>query len=150
MNERLQILVEDARRWGVEFIIDDPDAQWTVRHAERIQKFLVKGHVEFRDRGKVNVALHEAHTGDNAPNIVVGFLERVLVRRKINDDTQPRFLIGWAPGHRDVDIITLVEDGSVIYNRTWKYGPEGRSETHDRELQDARKLMKNTKQKKQG
>ena len=150
MSERLQILVENARRRGVEIIIDDPDAQWTARHAEWIQKFLVKGYVGFRDGGKVNITPHEAHTGDNAPNNVVGFLERVLVRRKNNDDTQPRFLIGWALGHRDADIITLVEDGSVIYNRTWKYGPEGRSETHDRELQDAGKLMKNTKPKRQG
>ena len=60
-------------------------------------------------------------TGDKAPSNVVGFLERVLVRSKINDDKQPRFLVGWALGHKNADIITPMEDGSVRYNSSWKY-----------------------------
>ena len=43
-----------------------------------------------------------------------------------------------------------MEDGSVRYNRSWKYSPERRSETNGRELQDAVKLMENTKPKVQG
>ena len=78
------------------------------------------------------------------------FLERFLVRRKINDDTQPRFLVGWALGHNDADIITLMEDGSVRYNGSWKYGPEGRSHANDHELQSALAKMKTTKPKVQG
>ena len=49
LRERLQILVEGARRRGVEIIIDDPDAQWTARHAEWIQNFLVKRAVDLQD-----------------------------------------------------------------------------------------------------
>ena len=86
----------------------------------------------------MKITLHEAHTGDKAPSNVVGFLERVLVRRKINDDEQPRFLVGWALGHKDADIITLMEDGSVGYKGSWKFSPKGRA------------LMENTKPKVQG
>ena len=41
LRERLQIMVEDARRCGVEIILDHPVAQLAVRHAEWIQNFLV-------------------------------------------------------------------------------------------------------------
>ena len=67
---------------------------------------------------------HEAQTRDKAPSNVVGFLERVLVRSEINDDTQRRFLVGWALGHKDADTITLIEDGSVRYNDSCKYSPK--------------------------
>ena len=90
------------------------------------------------------------HTGDKAPSNVVGFLERVLVHSKINDDKQPRFLVGWALGHKDADIITLMEDGSVLYNGSWKNSPEGRSDANVHELQSALTNMKNTKPKVQG
>ena len=46
-------------------------------------------------------------------------------------------VIVWALGQKDADIITLMEDGSVRYNGSWKYSHERRSETNDRELQDA-------------
>ena len=58
------------------------------------------------DGGTIKITPHETRTGDKAPSNVVGFLERVLVRSKTNDD-------GWALGHKDADIITLMEDGSV-------------------------------------
>ena len=77
-------------------------------------------------------------------------MERVFVHSKINDDKQPRFLIGWALGHKDADIITLMEDGSVRYNCSWKYSPEGRSVANDHELPSALAKMKNTKPKVQG
>ena len=126
LKERLQILIEDARRCGVEIILDDV-AQWAVRHAELIQNFLGKSDVVLSDGGTIKLTPHEALTRDQAPSNVVGFLERVLVRSKINDDKQPRFLVRWTLGHKDVDIITFMEDGSVRYNGLWKYSPEGRS-----------------------
>ena len=43
LRERLQIMVEDARRCGVQMILDHPVAQWAARHAEWIQKLFVKG-----------------------------------------------------------------------------------------------------------
>ena len=46
--------------------------------------------------------------------------ERVLVRKKINDDKQPRLLVEWAPGHKDADIITL---------KTEVFGTTGRGST---------------------
>ena len=109
------------------------------------KNFLVKSNVDLQDGETVKITPHAAHTGDKAPNNVVGFLERVLVRSKINDDKQPRPLIRWAHGHKDADIITLMEDGSVRYNGSWKYSAEGRSETSEHELQDDLKLMTNTK-----
>ena len=39
---------------------------------------------------------------------------------------------------------------ALRYNGSRKYSPEGRSETNGRKLQDARKLMKNTRPKMQG
>ena len=54
-----------------------------------------------------------------------------------NDDKQRRFLVGWALGHKDADTITLIEDGSVRYNDSWKYSPEGRSVANVHELQTA-------------
>ena len=61
-------------------------------------------------------SLHMNHTGDNAPSKVVGFLERVLVRSRINDDKQPSSLVGWSLGHKDADIKIIMEDGNVRYN----------------------------------
>ena len=113
LRERLQIMVDDGRRRGAEIILDHPVAQWAVRLAEWIQ------------------TPHEAHTGDKAPSNVAGFLERILVRNKINDDKQPRFLVGWPLGHKNADVITLMDDGSVRYNGSWKYSPEGRSVAND-------------------
>ena len=113
-------MVEDARRCGVEIILDHPVAQWAVRHCEWIQNFFVKSDVDLSDGGTRKITPHEAHTGDKAPSKVVGFLERVLVRSKINDDKQPRFLAGWALGHNDADIITLMDNGCVRYNGSWK------------------------------
>ena len=69
---------------------------------------------------------------------------------KINDDKQPRFLVGWALGHKDTDIITLIEYGSVRFNGSWKYSPEGRNDANVHELQSALADMKNTKPKVQG
>ena len=37
LRERLQILVEDARRRSTEIMLDHPVAEWAVRHAEWIQ-----------------------------------------------------------------------------------------------------------------
>ena len=62
---------------------------------------------------------------------------------EFNNDKQPRFLVVWALGHKDVDIITLMEDGSVRYNGSWKYRPEGRSDANDHELQNALGKLKN-------
>ena len=91
--------------------------------------------------GKQN-SPHEAQTGDKAPSNVVGFLERVLVRSRINDDKQPRFLVGRGFGHKDADIVTLMEDGSVRYDGSWKYSPEGRSDAKVHEHQSALAKMK--------
>ena len=121
LRERSQIVVEDARRCGVEIILDHPVAQWAVRHAEWVQNFFVKSDVSLSDGGTIKITPREAHTGDKkAPSDVVGFLERVFVRSKINDDKQPRFLVGWALGHKDADIITLMADGGARHNSSWK------------------------------
>ena len=73
--------------------------------------------VDLSDGGTIQITPHEAHTQvTQALRKVVGFLERVFVRGKMNDDQQPRFLVGWGLGHKDADIITLREDGSVLYN----------------------------------
>ena len=101
-------------------ILDHLVAQWAARHAEWIQNFLVKSDVDLSDGGTTKITPHEAHTGDQAPSNVVGFLERVLFRSKINDDKQPTFLVGGALCYKDADIITLMEDGSVRYNGSWK------------------------------
>ena len=147
--ERLQIMVEHAQRRSTENILDHPVAQWAVRHAEWIQNF-VESDVDLSGGGTIKVTPHEAHTGEEAPSNVAGFLERVLVRNKINDDKQPRFLVGCSLGHKDADVITLMEDGNVRYNGSWKYSPEGRSIANDHELQSALAKMKNTKPKVQG
>ena len=63
--------------------------------------------------------------------------------------TQRRFLVGWALGHKDADTITLIEDGSVRYNDSCKYSPEGRSVANDHGPQDALGKMNNTKPKMQ-
>ena len=124
-------------------------AQWAVRHAEWIRNFSVKSDADMSGVG-TKITPHEAHTGDKAPSNVIGFLERVLVRSKINDDKQPMFLAGGALGHKDADIITVVEDGSVRYNGSWRYSPQGRSVASGHELQNALGKMKSQKTKVQG
>ena len=67
---------------------------------------------------------------------------------RTNDDKPPIFLIGWTLGHRDADIITLMQDGIVRCAGLWKYSP-----THDTDaidastLNGARSEMKNTEAK---
>ena len=113
LRERLQIMVEDARRGGAEIILDHPVVRWAVRRVEWIRNFLVQGDVDLSGGGTIKITPHEAHTGDKAQSNVAAFWERILVRNKINDDKQPRFLVGWSHGHKDADVITLMEDGSV-------------------------------------
>ena len=115
-----------------------------MRRAEWIQNFLVKSNVDLGDGGTKQITPHEAHTGDKAPSNVVGFLERVLVRSRINDDKQPRFLVGRGLGHKDADIVTLMEDGSVRYDGSWN-SPEGRSDANVHEHQSALAKMKKTR-----
>ena len=57
LRERLQIMVEDARR-----SLHHPVAQWAVRHAEWIQNFLVKSNVDLSGGGTIKITPHEAHT----------------------------------------------------------------------------------------
>ena len=113
-------MVEDTRRRKVEIILDHPVAQWAVRHAEWIQNFLAKSDLELCDGRTIKITPHEAHTGDKASNNVAGFLERMLVKSRQNQNKQPGFLVGWALGHNDADVVTLMEDGSVRYNGAWK------------------------------
>ena len=135
LRERFQIMVGDARRRSVEIILDHPVAQWAARHVEWIQNFFVKSET-------IKITPHAAHTRAKAPSIVVAVLGRILVRSKINDDKQPRFMVGWALGPKDTDIITFVEDGSVRYNGSWKHSPEGLSDANVHELQRALKKKK--------
>ena len=86
LRERLQILVEDARRRSTEIILDHLVAQWAVRHAEWIQNFLVKSDINLSGGGTIRITPHEARTGDKTPSNVVGLLELVLFRNNINDD----------------------------------------------------------------
>ena len=109
------------------------------------QNFFVKSNVDLGDGVTKQISSHEAQTGDKAPSNVVGLLERVLVRSRINDDKQPRFLVGRPLGHKDADIVTLMEDGSVRYDGSWKYSPEGRSDANVHEHQSALAKMKKTR-----
>ena len=65
------------------------------------------------------------------------FWSEFLFEHNINDDKQFRFLVGWSLGHKDPDIITLMEDENVRYNGSWKYSPKGRSARKDHEFQSA-------------
>ena len=51
LRERLQIMVDDARRCGDEIILVHPVAHWAVTQAEWIQNFLVKSDVDLGDGG---------------------------------------------------------------------------------------------------
>ena len=75
--------------------------------------FLAKSDLDLCDGRTIKITSHEAHTGDKASNNVAGFLERVLVKSRNNQDKQPGFLVGWALGHNVADIVTLMEDGRV-------------------------------------
>ena len=80
----------------------------------------------------------------------MGLLERMLVRSKINDDKQTHIFGRLGTWSQDADVITIMEDGSVWNNGSWKYSPEGRSDAHCHELQNALAKMKVTKPKVQG
>ena len=101
--EQRTINVEDARRCGVEVILDHPAAQWAVRHAEWIQNFIVKSDVGLSGSGTIKITLREAHTGDKK-------------HRAMLLDSWTEFLFAVALAHTAADIITLMEDGSVRYN----------------------------------
>ena len=94
-------------------MLDHPVAQWAVRHPEWVQNLLATSDVDLSGGGTTP---HEAHTGDKAPSNVVGFLERVLMRGRINDDKQPRFLVGWALGHKD----TRMRMSLIVTDFLWR------------------------------
>ena len=82
--------------------------------------------------------------------MLLDFWSEFLFENKINDDKQPGFLVGWSLGHKDPDIITLMKDGNVIHNGSWKYSPAGRSAGKDHEIQSALAKMKKHEPKVQG
>ena len=90
--------------------------------------------------------LHEAHTGDKAPSNVVGSLGNAFSFVAKSTMTNSPDL--WSVGH--ADIITLMEDGSVRHNGSWKYRPEGRNDANVHELHRALTNLKNTRAKVQG
>ena len=61
LRERLQIMVEDARRRGIEIVLDHPVAQWAVRHARWTQKFLVMSDVDLSDGGTIKKNMKHTH-----------------------------------------------------------------------------------------
>ena len=114
-----------------------------MRHAERIQNFLVKSDVDLSGGGKT---LHMKRTQKTKHRaMLLDFWSEFLFENKINDDKQPGRL-----GHLDTyiqDIIALIKDENVSYNGSWKYSPEGRSAGKDHELQSALAKMKKHKPK---
>ena len=75
MKERLQILVEDARKKGIE-VLDSPVLMsWAVRQAEWTANYLVKNDVEMVDGTLIKVSPYEAHTGRAAPTKLAAFIE---------------------------------------------------------------------------
>ena len=82
-----------------------------MRHAERIQNFLAKSEVDLSGGGKSLLMKRTQGTKHRA--ILIDFWSEFLFENKINDDKQPRFLVGWSLGHKDPDIITLMEDENV-------------------------------------
>ena len=90
---------------------------------------------------------HDAHI-DTAPSTVAGFLERVLVHSRTNDDKRSRCLVIWSLGHHNAD--TLMQDGNVRDNDSWKYNSAHSSDAKEGALKGAMSKMKNAKPKVQG
>ena len=82
LRERLQIMVEDARRRGAEIMLDHPVVRWAVRRVEWIRNFLVLSDVDLSGGGTIKITPHEAHTGVKAPSIVAGFCETNLCSKQ--------------------------------------------------------------------
>ena len=102
-----------------------------------MKNFFVKSAVDLSEGGTIKITPHEGHTRDEAPSNVVGFVERVSCSQQKSTMTkQPRFLVGWALGHKDADIITLMEDENVRHNGSWTYSPEGRNAVNVNELEE--------------
>ena len=120
LTERLQIMVENARRRGAEIILDHPVAQWAVTHARWIQNFLVKSDVDLSGGGTIKITPHDAHTGAKHRAMFVDSWNEFLSETKSTMTKHPKFLVGWSLGHKDADVITLMEDGNVSYNGSWK------------------------------
>ena len=74
LSERLHISVEDARRRGVEIILNHIVAQWAVRHAEWIQNLLVQSDVDLRDGGRVNIYSRRSRHWEQRPEQCCWFL----------------------------------------------------------------------------
>ena len=76
-----------------------------------IQNFPAKSDVDLSGGGTFKITPHEAHTRDKTPTNVAGFGERILLQNNIEDDKEPRLLVSWSLGHKDADVITVMEDG---------------------------------------
>ena len=92
--------------------------------------------------GTITILPREAHTGDNAPSNVAGFLEPVLVR---NRTRQPRVLIGRLLGHHDADVVTLMQNESVRCNGSWKSNFTQNGGDNEVDLKDAMSKRRKTK-----
>ena len=137
LRERLVIMVEDARRCGVEIIFGHPVAQWAVTHAEWIQNFLVKSDVNLSDGGtmKTRLVKHTPETKHRAM-LLVFWIEFLFVG-KLTMTRSPDFL---SFGHlvtknmtsslsRKTEVCVATVRGSTV--------PEGRSGANVHELQSA-------------
>ena len=95
LRERLQIMIEDARRRGVELIFDHPVAQWAVRHAEWIQNFFVKSDVGL-SVGGTKKTRHLKHTPEtNRRAMLLDFWNEFLFVAKSTMTHCPDF---WSVG----------------------------------------------------
>ena len=74
---------------------------------EWIQNFFVKSDVDWSGNGTLENTPHETQETKHKA-MLLDFWNEFFVHSKINDHKQPSFLVGWALGHKDADIITLI------------------------------------------
>ena len=99
LGERSKILVEDVRRRGVEIILDHLVAQWTVRHAEWIQNFLVKSDGDMSDGGTRKISRLMKHTPETKHRaMLLDFWSEFFFEAKSTMTTSQ----DWALGYKDL------------------------------------------------
>ena len=98
MKEMVQRQKDAVFSLGIELSIKHPRFELLVRHSEWILNQLMRNDfVVELDNRVIKTSPYESHTGNPAPRST-SLLNRTLVGRRVDDDTQPRFQTAWFLG----------------------------------------------------
>ncbi len=70
------------------------------------------------------------------------FVERVLVRARVDEPAQPKWKVGWLLGMVGADVEVLEADGTRKRYGDWRYSPDADNDENRKEMEEALQKIK--------